>query len=366
MARAIPANPRRILLIKSHSAGIGDILRGSAAWAVLKNRWPDVELHLLFLTRWPGYPSEALIREHFLLSSAHFLPMQEGRFWGMRGVGPRTWRRLLPELRKIAGQIQPDLIIDHEPHGLETTIAARWLRRFCKSAIVGVNQVMGRGLLYDRSGPSLQQYAKNEQLDWPMDYTERDFAALVALGLHRENQSIVLTETSDGRLFRDEMQQILPKDLPVIGLNIGCGTPDAEQKRPDLDLLVMAFGRAYKESPYILLLTGAPNESFINKSFIDKYKIKWGNNAHIIDIAGRTSPTSLTGAIKLCDAFVSSDSGPYHMAVALGVPTLALFNFSSPEHYHSKAEIFLLHQSCCSIADEISTELTKILLRKAS
>ncbi|MBE7566150.1 glycosyltransferase family 9 protein [Acidithiobacillus thiooxidans] len=366
MARAIPANPRRILLIKSHSAGIGDILRSSAAWAVLKNRWPDVELHLLFLTRWPGYPSEALIREHFLLSSAHFLPMQEGHFWGMRGVGPRTWRRLLPELKKIAKQIQPDLIIDHEPHGLETTIAARWLRRFCKSAIVGVNQVMGRGLLYDRSGPSLQQYAKNEQLDWPMDYTERDFAALVALGLHRENQSIVLTETSDGRLFRDEMQQILPKDLPIIGLNIGCGTPDAEQKRPDLDLLVMAFGRAYKESPYILLLTGAPNESFINKSFIDKYKVKWGNNAHIIDIAGRTSSTSLTGAIKLCDAFVSSDSGPYHMAVALGVPTLALFNFSSPEHYHSKAEIFLLHQSCCSITDEISTELTKILLRKAS
>ncbi|WP_226831477.1 glycosyltransferase family 9 protein [Acidithiobacillus thiooxidans] len=272
----------------------------------------------------------------------------------------------MPELKKIAKQIQPDLIIDHEPHGLETTIAARWLRRFCKSAIVGVNQVMGRGLLYDRSGPSLQQYAKNEQLDWPMDYTERDFAALVALGLHRENQSIVLTETSDGRLFRDEMQQILPKDLPIIGLNIGCGTPDAEQKRPDLDLLVMAFGRAYKESPYILLLTGAPNESFINKSFIDKYKVKWGNNAHIIDIAGRTSSTSLTGAIKLCDAFVSSDSGPYHMAVALGVPTLALFNFSSPEHYHSKAEIFLLHQSCCSITDEISTELTKILLRKAS
>ncbi|MBU2737390.1 glycosyltransferase family 9 protein [Acidithiobacillus concretivorus] len=365
MARAIPSNPRRILLIKSHSAGIGDILRSSAAWAVLKKRWPDVELHLLFLTRWPGYPSEALIREHFLLSSAHFLPMQEGRFWGMRGVGPRTWRRLLPELRKIAEQIQPDLIIDHEPHGLETTIAARWLRRFCKAAIVGVDQVMGRGLMYDKSGPSLQQYAKNERLDWPMDYTERDFAALVALGLHREDQSIVLTETSDGRLFRDEMQQLLPKDLPIIGLNIGCGTPDAEKKRPNLDLLVMAFGRAYKENPYILLLMGAPNERFINNSFINKYTEKWGNNEHIIDIAGRTSPTSLTGAITLCDAFVSSDSGPYHMAVALGIPVVAIFNTKSSVHYHKEAKILIENFDTNLFLDNLSNNIVNFLVRKA-
>ena len=52
MPRPLPVEPHRILLIKSHSAGIGDILRSSAAWAVLKKHWPGAELHLVLLTRW--------------------------------------------------------------------------------------------------------------------------------------------------------------------------------------------------------------------------------------------------------------------------------------------------------------------------
>ena len=157
MSRTLPTSPRRILLIKSHSAGIGDILRSSAAWAVLKKRWPEAELHLLFLTRWPGYPSEALIREHHLLSSAHFLPMAEGRFLGMHGVGPASWRRLLPQVGAITARIRPDLIIDHEPHGLESTIVAGWVKRRSGAPTVGVAEVPGRGLLYDHAAPGLRR-----------------------------------------------------------------------------------------------------------------------------------------------------------------------------------------------------------------
>lgn len=344
MRRRLPAEPRRIIMIKSHSAGVGDILRSSAAWAVLKKRWPNVELHLVFLTRWPGYPSEELIQEHHLLSSAHFLPMNEGRFWKVRGVGPRTWVRLLPALRKIAEQVQPDLIIDHEPFGLETSLAALWLRSLSKVPIVGVNQVLGRGLLYDVSGPSLRNYAKRQKLSWPMDYTERDFAALAALGLYREGQKIVLAETESGRLFREQLQRQLPKEgLPVIGLNIGCGTPDAEKKRPDLDLLVSALGYMQQKLSYVLLLTGAPNEREINRSFMKKYQDKWGDVHCLIDLSGLTTLSGLTGVITLCDGFISSDSGPYHMAVAQGIPTLALFNFASPEHYHHEASIVMMN-----------------------
>jgi len=339
MPRPLPVEPHRILLIKSHSAGIGDILRSSAAWVVLKKRWPDAELHLVFLSRWPGYPSEALIREHYLLSSAHFLSMQEGRFAGIRGVGPRAWRRLLPELRHIAQDLQPDLIIDHEPFGIETSIATRWMRRFCAAPAVGVNQVLGRGRLYDHAGPSLQDYAQRHELSWPMDYTERDFAALAALGLERDGQRIVLQETEAGRYVRESLQSRLPEDRPVIGVNIGCGTPDAEKKRPSVGFLVEVMGQVAAASPHILLLTGAPNERSINQDFLGQYAARWGDVGHILDIAGQTTPSGLTGALAICDIFVSSDSGPYHMAVAMGLPTLALFNFPSPEHYHREASV---------------------------
>ncbi|MGR2928044.1 glycosyltransferase family 9 protein [Acidithiobacillus ferriphilus] len=356
MPRPLPVEPHRILLIKSHSAGIGDILRSSAAWAVLKKRWPDAELHLVFLTRWPGYPSEALIRDHHLLASAHFLPMQEGRFAGMRGVGPRIWRRLLPELRRIAQEVQPDLIIDHEPFGVETSIAARWVRRFCAAPTVGVNQVLGRGWLYDYAGPGLQEYARRHELPWPMDYTERDFAALAALGLERDGQRIVLQETEAGRYVRESLQSRLSKDRAVIGVNIGCGTLDAEKKRPSVEFLVEVMGQVAAASPHILLLTGAPNERSINQDFLGQYAARWGDVGHILDIAGQTTPSGLTGALAICDIFVSSDSGPYHMAVAMGVPTLALFNFPSPEHYHDEASVVVTENggdNCDAIVSRI-------------
>jgi ADP-heptose:LPS heptosyltransferase len=62
-----------ILMLMGHSAGIGDLLRGSASWRALKNKFPDAELHLLFLTKDKGAVSERLISRHHLLSSFHVI-----------------------------------------------------------------------------------------------------------------------------------------------------------------------------------------------------------------------------------------------------------------------------------------------------
>jgi ADP-heptose:LPS heptosyltransferase len=51
---------QRILMVKSHSMGVGDVLRSSAAWRVLKDKWPQAELHLLFLSKHAGYPDRRL------------------------------------------------------------------------------------------------------------------------------------------------------------------------------------------------------------------------------------------------------------------------------------------------------------------
>ncbi|WP_308389389.1 glycosyltransferase family 9 protein [Acidithiobacillus sp. AMEEHan] len=359
LRRPLPSHPRRILLIKSHSAGIGDILRSSAAWAALKRHWPQAELHLFFLTRWPGYPSEELIAEHHLLSSAHFLPLREGRFAGMRGVGPKGWRSLLPELRRLGQEIQPDLIIDHEPHGIETTIATRYLRRWSSHAVtVGVAQVPGRGLLYDYAGPSLERYARERALSWPMDYTERDFAALSALGIERAGQQICLQVGTEGRDWQQRNPRI--SGMPRVGLNIGCGTPDAAAKRPSLNLLIESFGKLMQLRPFQMLLTGAPNEWAINEEFVHGYRQRWGESA-IENLAGTGSLGLLSGIIDSCDLFVSSDSGPYHMSVALGRPTIVLFRWPNPAHYHQSDKLKILVEPSQEILLDASCKLLSIL-----
>lgn len=355
MVRPLPISPRRILVIKSHSAGIGDILRSSASWATLKTRWPEVQLHLLFLTRWPGYPSEELIREHFLLSSTHFIPIREGNFAGIRGILPRTWFDILPKVKKITREIDPDLIIDSEPFGIETSIVARVARRCCSAPVVGVAEVPGRAMLYDYAGQSLRTYARCRGLCWPMDYTNRDYAALTALNLERNGQRILLRETVKGAAYRKSFLARLTPDRTAIGLNIGCGTQDAASKRPQLPLLVESLGRVAMRHPFQLLLTGAENERHINSEFRSHYASRWGTTTHIWDLAGTCSLSSLTGIISLCSLFISSDSGPYHMSVALNVPTLAIFNFPSPAHYHREPTVVT------QIAGDVETTIANIL-----
>ena len=44
--------------------------------------------------------------------------------------------------------------------------------------------------------------------------------------------------------------------------------------------------------------------------------------------------TGLTGIIDAMDIFISTDSGPYHMAVALRKPTLVLFTYAEVTSFH--------------------------------
>ena len=52
-----------------------------------------------------------------------------------------------------------------------------------------------------------------------------------------------------------------------------------------------------------------------------------------VDLSGRLDLKALGGFIARCAAFVANDSGPMHLARALGVPTLALFGSTDPEMF---------------------------------
>jgi ADP-heptose:LPS heptosyltransferase len=64
-----------------------------------------------------------------------------------------------------------------------------------------------------------------------------------------------------------------------------------------------------------------------------------GWQAEVVDWAGQLSLDELTGLLGQAQLVVSSDSGPYHMAVALGVPTLCWFNFDTPPSYHPQTGV---------------------------
>ena len=323
----------KILMIKSHSMGIGDLLRSSAAWRALKERWPKAELHLLFLSRHPGYSVEELISNHHLLDSATFLTIREGNphIAKSRRVPHRV---LTAQVRDLVQRLQPDLIIDFEPSGLRSTLLTRAAAGASSARSVGIAQFPGRGLFYDVAARSSSEYARRRGLNQPMDYTNRDFVVLSALGIERDGRPIELQLSDKGQLYSTQLKRRLLTGLPVVGLNIGCGTPDANKKRPKISDLVECIGQTLKEYPHSLLLSGAEFERDVNQEFTSAYVARWGDVSHIYDLAGETTLCSLTGLIDACDVFISTDSGPYHMSVAMKKPTLVLFTYPEVTSFH--------------------------------
>jgi heptosyltransferase-2 len=51
----------------------------------------------------------------------------------------------------------------------------------------------------------------------------------------------------------------------------------------------------------------------------------------VMNLAGQTTLRELCAALKMCALVLTNDSGPMHVAAAVGTPVVALFGSTSPE-----------------------------------
>jgi heptosyltransferase-2 len=67
-----------------------------------------------------------------------------------------------------------------------------------------------------------------------------------------------------------------------------------------------------------------------------------------VDLAGKLDLRGLGGFIARCAAFAANDSGPMHMARALGIPTLALFGSTDPTMFDFRGHEVLFAGVACA------------------
>lgn len=321
--------PKNILLLKSHSAGIGDILRSSAAWKVLKESIPQANLNLLLISNHVGYVSEQLISKHYLLDSFHVIDKN----WFNR---LKDFPKAIKEADKIISNIKPDFIIDFEPYGLETTICSLIGRLKYGVKTLGINEVFPRGLFYSIYADSVKSFMKKKKMV-SLNYTDRDFVVLDKLGLERKDTPITIKETEKATRFRETYREKynIDKNKKLFVVNVCCGTLDALPRRVNKDLLIEVIEYTQKTYHLFPILMGAEFEIDINIE-IEKDLLKRGVN--VVNLAGKTDIEESVGLINDASLVISGDSGPYHVSVALKKPTVAIFNFQEmipvAGHFH--------------------------------
>ena len=163
--------------------------------------------------------------------------------------------------------------------------------------------------------------------------------ALRALGYHTQPAPPTLwasRQTSDGAMGR-----LLEHGLPA-GQRFMVFHPFGSSwiKYWPMDRVKEVADRIWEQKGLYCVIVGGPETVG---------RVEPGLGASIVDSTGRLSLQELTGVIADAELVVSSDSGPFHMAGALGVPLVGMFRTQAPEHagYYPQARtIFGSHPDC--------------------
>jgi heptosyltransferase-2 len=125
---------------------------------------------------------------------------------------------------------------------------------------------------------------------------------------------------------------------PIFGMNAGAEYGPA--KRWPRERFVDAAIRLQRQTDCRWLIMGGRGDMALAGSVAGEIRAaaiqKQGRaedpaNPEVINLAGATTLRELCAALKLCRVLLTNDSGPMHVAAALGIPVVVPFGSTSPE-----------------------------------
>ena len=120
----------------------------------------------------------------------------------------------------------------------------------------------------------------------------------------------------------DLWQKEFAKDDRVIAFNIGASW----MTKRWIDAYFAECADRFIQKGYHIAFLGGPTDVAIVKACIEKMKEKDSPKVHVF--TGKVSLTVLAGLLRRCCLFLTTDSGPMHVGVAMNVPIVTMFGAS--------------------------------------
>ncbi len=124
----------------------------------------------------------------------------------------------------------------------------------------------------------------------------------------------------------------VPSDSMVIGINPGSVFGSAKRWMPERfaevgDMLVERITGERSGAPSVrCVLIGGKGEEVLGQTIARRMRFK------PIVLSGKTTIQELMGILSRCSVLVTNDTGPMHVAQALGVPVAAVFGSTDPSN----------------------------------
>ena len=116
---------------------------------------------------------------------------------------------------------------------------------------------------------------------------------------------------------------------PFIGIQAGADYGPAKRWMPER--FVEVARRVADEIPCRWLLFGGPGDVHLAGKIEAELRPHVADPSHIVNVAGKTTLTELCELIKFSKLLLTNDTGPMHLASAVGTPLVAIFGSTSPE-----------------------------------
>ena len=180
---------------------------------------------------------------------------------------------------------------------------------------IGSN-VSGRGILLTR--------ACADRTD--LHEVHRYLRVLELIDIHESDAKLEFWHTDADRHAARQIlatHGISPKEH-LIGVNLGTTW---RTKRWSLENFAEVITQAQERFGARILLTGSTAEIPLGEALAQIAKVE------TINLIGKTTLMQLGALIESCNLYLTCDSGPMHIAAAVGTPTIALFGPTSPTRH---------------------------------
>ena len=295
----MPEVLKNILIIKPSS--LGDIVLALPALAALRRSFPDAEIS------WLVRPEFApLLENHPHLTK--IIPFDR-KFLGKAWFNPFALGFLLSLIQQLR-RSNFDIIFDFQ--GLFRTASLAWLSD-CKKRFGMANAREFGRIFYTHKVP------QNQDCIHLVDYYLKIVKAAGAsdVGVQFVFPQNVTAADSVKKLLAKH--NIKPDNYAVLVTGSA-----REDKRWPIERFVQLADRISSAFGLSVIMTGSASE----RSYIEKSKET--ANVSIANLAGKTSLAELVALLKDARLVVSGDTGPGHIAAALGVPVVLIFGPTNP------------------------------------
>ncbi|MCX6908596.1 MAG: lipopolysaccharide heptosyltransferase II, partial [Verrucomicrobia bacterium] len=118
-------------------------------------------------------------------------------------------------------------------------------------------------------------------------------------------------------------EALLPQDKPLLALNAGAEYGPAKRWLQDRFITAAKLIAEHQHVRWVII--GGPKEAGLGHEIATAL-----GEPHAINLAGRTTLLGLCHALSQCRLLLTNDSGPMHLAAALGKPVVAIFGSTEP------------------------------------